>query len=60
MTLTFKNHSLEKQSFKLSPLASKILIKMLTPASKTCASKDLAIEVMNKKEKQLCKENTFS
>lgn len=33
---------------------------MLTPASKTCASKDLAIEVMNKKEKQLCKENTFS
>lgn len=33
---------------------------MLTAAPKTCVSKDLATEVMNKKEKQLCKENTFS
>lgn len=33
---------------------------MLTAASKTCVSKDLATEVMNKKEKQLCTENTFS
>lgn len=33
---------------------------MLTPVSKTCALKDLATEVMNKKEKQLCEENTYT
>lgn len=45
MLLAFKDKSLTKQSFKLSPFASKILIKNIMPASKTYASKALSRQV---------------
>lgn len=42
MPLAFKDKPLTKQSFKLSPFVSKILIKNVMPGSKTYASKALS------------------
>lgn len=39
MPLTFKDHSLTKQSFKLPPLASKILIKNVNTSIKNMCFK---------------------
>lgn len=57
MPLAFKGKSLTQQSFKLSPFASKILIKNVISVSKTYASKALARQITNKKENQFHEEN---
>lgn len=50
MPFAFKNKPLTKQSFKLSPFASKILIKKYN-ISKTYISKALARQITNLKKK---------
>lgn len=57
MPLAFKDNPLTKQSFKLSPFVSEILIKNATPVSKTCASYNSARQITDKKENLLHKEN---
>lgn len=49
MPFAFKNKPLTKQSFKLSPFASKILIKKYN-ISKTYVSKALARQITNLKK----------
>lgn len=57
MPLAFKDKPLTKQSFKLSPFASKILIKKCNASIKNICFKVLTRRITDKKKNQFHEEN---